>query len=226
MNYFKLKKWVLNRIEVKSRLQNTVVLFLLFLMVSTRKHSLQGAEKFSGINRSSFSRFLRNHPEVAVYNLGNLSKRQARQFSKVLKYLGKKGNLPWKVALLIDSTIQHRSSLHPKNSKKFNHGKGFVIGHQWTNIVLVFNDVLIPLAPIPFYSKKYCRAKKLEYKTEHESVIEYITNLKLEGYIGKHNPEEVIVLADSGYDNNDIEKVIAKKKWKFIIAFSILLLFE
>jgi len=218
MNYFKLKKWVLNRIEVKSRLQNTVVLFLLFLMVSTRKHSLRGAEKFSGINGSSFSRLLRNHPELAVYNLGNLSKRQAKQFSKVLKYLGKKGSLPWKVALLIDSTIQHRSSLHTKNSQRFNHGKGFVIGHQWTNIVLVFNDMLIPLAPIPFYSKKYCREEKLEYKTEHESVIEYITNLKLEGYIGKHNPEEVIVLADSGYDDNEIEKVIAKKKWKFIIA--------
>ena len=108
--------------------------------------------------------------------------------------------------------------MHTDNVQRFNHGKGFVIGHQWTNIVLVFNDVLIPLAPIPFYSKKYCREEKLEYKTEHESVIEYITNLKLEDYIGKHNPEEVIVLADSGYDNKDIEKVIAKKKWKYIIA--------
>jgi len=217
MNYFNLKKWVLNRIEVKG-LKVTIIAYLLFLVVETRKHSLQGAEKFSGINRSNFSRLLKNHPELAVYNLGNLSKRQAKQFSKALKYLGKKGSLPWKVALLIDSTILHRSSLHTQNSQRFNHGKGFVIGHQWTNIVLVFNDVLIPITPIPFYSKKYCRAKKLEYKTEHESVIEYITNLKLEDYFGKHNPEEVIVLADSGYDNNDIEKVIAKKKWKFIIA--------
>jgi hypothetical protein len=217
MNYFNLKKWVLNRIDVKG-LKVTIIPFLLFLMVEIRKHSLQGAEDFSGINRSSFSRLLKNHPELAVYNLKNLSKRQAKQFSKVLKYLGKKGGLPWKIAILIDSTIQHRSSLHPKNSKRFNHGKGFVIGHQWTNIVLVFNDVLIPLAPIPFYSKKYCQEKKLKYKTEHESVIEYITNLKLDDYIGKHNPEEVIVLADSGYDNNEIEKAIFKKKWKYIIA--------
>ena len=217
MNYYELKKWVLHRIEVKG-LGITIISFLFFLMVSTRKHSLQEAEKFSGINRSIFSRLLKNHPELAVYNLGNLSKRQAKQFSKVLKYLGKKGSLPWKVALLIDSTIQHRSSLHTQNAQRFNHGKGFVIGHQWTNIVLVFNDMLIPLAPIPFYTKKYCREEKLEYKTEHESVIEYITNLKLEDYIGKHNPKEVIVLADSGYDDNEIEKAIAKKKWKFIIA--------
>jgi hypothetical protein len=34
----------------------------------------------------------------------------------------------------MDSTLlQNRSSLHPENSKKFNHGNGFVIGHQWTN---------------------------------------------------------------------------------------------
>ncbi len=129
MNYFNLKKWVLNRIEVKG-LGTTIIPFLLFLMVSTRKHSLQGAEEFSGINRSSFSRLLKNHSEIAVYNLGNLSKRQAKQFSKVLKLLGKKGSLPWKVALLIDSTIQHRSSLHIQNAQRFNHGKGFEIGHQ------------------------------------------------------------------------------------------------
>jgi len=217
MNYYKLKKWVLNRIEVKG-LEITITSFLFFLFVSTRKHSLQEAEKFSGINRSSFSRLLKNHSDLAVYNLESLSKRQAKQFSKALKYLGKKGSLPWKVALLIDSTIQHRSNLHTQNAQRFNHGKGFVIGHQWTNIVLVFNDMLIPLPPIPFYTKKYCREEKLEYKTEHESVIEYITNLKLKDYIGKHNPEEVIVLADSGYDDNEIEKAIAKKKWKFIIA--------
>jgi hypothetical protein len=51
--------------------------------------------------------------------------------------------------MIIDSTLQHRASLHPENSKKFNHGKGYVIGHQWTNIVLIINDMLIPLRPIP-----------------------------------------------------------------------------
>ena len=92
MNYFNLKKWVLNRIEVKG-LKVTIIPFLLYLMIEIRKHSLQGAENFSGINRSSFSRLLKNHPELAIHNLGNLSKRQAKQFSKVLKYLGKKGSL-------------------------------------------------------------------------------------------------------------------------------------
>jgi hypothetical protein len=188
-------------------------------MVSTRKHSLDEAARFSGMNKSQFSRFLKNHSALAVYNLHVLSKKQANQFSKVLNCLGK-GSVPWRIGLIIDSTIQNRSTLHTANAKRFNHGKGFVIGHQWTNIVLVINDMLIALQPIPFYSRNYCRKNKLEYKTENESVVEYITNLKLEDYIGPYDPKDVIVLADSGYDDKKIENAIARKKWKFIIALN------
>jgi hypothetical protein len=42
----------------------------------------------------------------------------------------------------VDSTLQHRASLHPENTKTFNHGQGFVVGHQWTNIVVLLNDLL------------------------------------------------------------------------------------
>ena len=120
----------------------------------------------------------------------------------------------------MDATIQHRASLHPENAKKFNHGKGYVIGHQWTNIVLVINDMLIPLPPIPFHSKTYCRARGLVYQSEHDAVVNYLTNLNLEDYIGAYDPRDVIVLADSGYDNKKIENAIVKKHWHFIIALS------
>ena len=80
--------------------------------------------------------------------------------------------------------------------------------------------MLIALKPIPFYSRNYCRKNKLEYKTENESVVEYITNLKLEDYIGPYDPKNVIVLADSGYDDKKIENAIARKKWIFIIALN------
>ncbi|MFH1673538.1 MAG: transposase [Pseudomonadota bacterium] len=171
------------------------------------------------MNKSQFSRFLRKHADLAVYTLQNLSKKQAKQFSEILNCLAK-GVLPWRIAILIDSTIENRSTLHTDNAKRFNHGKGFVIGHQWTNIVLIINDILIPLPPIPFYSKNYCRKNKLQYKTENESVVEYITNLRLEDYIGPYNRKDVIVLADSGYDDKKIENAITKKKWKFIIALN------
>jgi len=60
----------------------------------------------------------------------------------------------------------------------------------------------------------------LPYRTENEAVVEYITNLQLENYIGPYNPKDVIVLADSGYDDKKIENAIAKKQWKFIIALN------
>jgi hypothetical protein len=75
-------------------------------------------------------------------------------------------------------------------------GKGYVIGHQWTNIVLIINDILIPLPPIPFYSKRYCREHALAYHTEHERVVAYINTLDLDEYIGAHDPRDVLVLTD------------------------------
>ena len=80
--------------------------------------------------------------------------------------------------------------------------------------------MIIPLQPIRFHSKKYCRENGMTYKTENELVVEYITNLNLEDYIGKYNSKEVVILADSGYDDKRIENAIAEKRWKFIIALN------
>ena len=126
--------------------------------------------------------------------------------------------LPWKIAIIIDSTLQKRFSRHSDNVKRFNHGAGFVIGHQWTNIVLMINDQVIPLPPIPFHSKRYCRLNKIQYQTENTLVCQFLRELNLEEYIGIHDPKNVVVLADSGYDSKDIEKTIASKKWNYIIA--------
>jgi hypothetical protein len=116
-------------------------------MVATTKHSLKEAARFSGLHPSLFSKLLPSHAKVAITTLEHLSKTQARQFAKALHRVH---GLPWKIALFIDATRQHRASLHPENTQTFNHGKGYVIGHQWTNVVLVLGDMLIPLKPIPF----------------------------------------------------------------------------
>jgi hypothetical protein len=210
-----LTTWVARRISVRTRIQHACVSYLLFLMGVSQKHSFTQAARFSGLNKSVFCKLLRDHFYIVITTLEELSKTKAKQFSKCLKSF--KG-LPWKIALLVDSTIQHRASLHPENAKKFNHGKGYVIGHQWTNIVLVIHDILIPLPPIPFHSKTYCRVHGLEYQSEHDAVIDYLTNLNLEDYIGSYDPRDVIVIADSGYDNKKIENAIVKKHWHFIIA--------
>jgi hypothetical protein len=124
-----------------------------------------------------FARTVSSHAQVAITTLDQLSKRQARQFATALPRVH---GLPWKIVILIASTLQHRASLHPENAKTFNHGKGYVIGHQWTNIVLVLGDILIPLPPIPFYSKRYCQTHNLAYHSEHERVVAYLRTLALE----------------------------------------------
>jgi hypothetical protein len=212
-----LHTWIKRHIAVRRRLERICTGYLLFLMVATTKHSLTEAARFSGLHPSRFAKLLHAHAQVAITTLDQLSKRQAQQFAKALHRVH---GLPWKIVILIDSTLQHRASLHPENAKTFNHGKGYVIGHQWTNIVLVLGDMLIPLPPIPFYSKRYCQTHNLAYHSEHERVVTYLRTLDLEDYIGAYDRREVLVLADSGYDNKKIEKAIADKGWHFIIALS------
>jgi Transposase DDE domain len=184
-------------------------------MVVTTKHSLEEAARFSGLHKSQFSKMLKAHSHVAVYTLESLSKKQAKQVAKARQKLKE---LPWDIAIIVDSTLQHRASLHPENAKTFNHGKGFVVGHQWTNSVVLLHDRLIPLRPIPFYSQRYCRDHQLKYRTEHDLVVEYIEQLNLEDYISSYDPRQVVVLMDSGYDNKKIQQASTAKPWHCIIA--------
>jgi hypothetical protein len=210
-----MQTWIARHILVRLRLENVCTSYLLFLMVVTTKHSLEEAARFSGLHKSQFSKMLKAHSKVAVYTLESLSKKHAKHVATARQKLKE---LPWHIAIIVDSTLQRRASLHPENAKTFNHGQGFVVGHQWTNIVLLLNDLLIPLRPIPFYSQRYCRDRKLAYRTEHDLVVEYIQQLQLEEYIGSYDPREVVVLTDSGYDNKKIQNAIAAKHWHFIIA--------
>jgi hypothetical protein len=210
-----VQTWIARHILVRRRLVHVCTSYLLFLMVVTRKHALAEAARFSGLHTSQFSKMLQVHSHVAVATLERLSKQQAKQVAKARQKLKE---LPWDIAIVVDSTLQHRASLHPENAKTFNHGQGFVIGHQWTNIVLLLQDTLIPLRPIPFYSQRYCRDHQLTYRTEHDRVVEYIEQLHLEDYIGAYEPRQVVVLMDSGYDNKKIQNAIAAKPWHFIIA--------
>jgi len=217
VNYSKFSSWISKQIKVSKRLKPTITIYLIFLMASSRTHTLTAAARFSDSSKSRFHSFLNNNADKAVYTLRELSKKQARQFSKINKGLST-GKLPWDIAISVDATFLNRSSLHTDNSKRFNHGKGFVVGHQWTNIVLHINDKVIPLPPIAFYTKKYCKQNGIEYQTENTRVAQYLSQLSLEEYVGAHVPEKVVVLADSGYDDQKIQKAIAAKHWKFIIA--------
>lgn len=217
INYTKFENWITRKLISLQRLTPVAITYIIFIMTSRRKHTLAAAARFANTSKAKFNNLLSNHSDIAIFALRELSKKQARQFSKAMHALGQ-NSLPWNIAIIVDATFLGRSSLHTENAKKFNHGKGYVIGHQWTNIVLLINGKVIPLPPIAFYTAKYCRTYGIKYKTENERVIEYLAQLDLEQYIGAHAPQKVVFLADSGYDDHRIEKTVAGKKWSFIIA--------
>ena len=95
--------------------------------------------------------------------------------------------------IIIDATLQRRSSVHAQNAQRFNHGQGFVIGHQWTNVVLILHDMLLPLRPMPLYSQSYGLEKGLSDMSEHDRVVDSLSNLHLKEYMGSHDSRDVVV---------------------------------
>jgi hypothetical protein len=215
MRFYQFRDWLLQHLTVQRRLQMVVIWYLISLMVDTRKHSLRHASTVSGLHASQFSKLLRHHRQVAASSLESLAQQRAQSLTPHLTALE---GTPWTIALLIDSTLQGRAGLHTENSTTFNHGHGYVIGHQWTNIVLLLNGVAIPLPPIPFYSKNYCKAQDIVYATEHDRLVEYLRALHLEDYLGVYRPQDVVVLMDSGYDVKKIQKIILAQGWHFLGA--------
>jgi hypothetical protein len=215
MRFHRFRDGILSNIAMNIRLQIVCMWYLISLMVENRKHSLRSASELSGLCISSFSKFLRNNKDIIMYTLEDLSKKQAKIYSEIV---GKAGDLPWRIFLLIDSTVQSRCSLKSENVQRFSRGQGFVIGHQWTNILLIFNGIIIPLPPIPFYTKKYCRENGLTYMTEPDRLAEYLKGLNLYEYAGLHDDEKVVVVTDSGYDNKKIQNAVLSRGWHFVSA--------
>ena len=179
-------------LNIPDRLQKVVTAYLLALMLDGPKKNLSNAAVVSGVNKSQFSRLLTNHVDLAIASLQQLAIEAAKR-AGINRELLVKGS-KWTIAVIIDATLHPRSSLHVRNAQRYNHGQGFVIGHQWTNIVIFINGQLIPLPPIPFWSKNECKRRGEEYKTEHVRLAEYLEGMQLAQYVGFYLPEEVVVL--------------------------------
>lgn len=214
-----IKSFVVSLLKIPKPLQNVVSAYLLTLMLETEKHTQSFAQEVTGIHQSQFSRLLSNQKKLAIDSLENLAKSNAKNIGKNRLELVKGSN--WKIAIIVDATLHPRSSLHVQNSQRFNHGQGFVIGHQWTNIVLCINGNIVPLPPIPFFSKNECKKRKIEYKTEHEHLLKYLESLALADYVGIYSPDEVVVISDSGYDDKKLQKIILLRGWDFMSALKI-----
>ena len=72
-----IQTWITRRIAVRQRLERMCTSSLLFLMVTTTKHSLEEAARFSGLHKSHFSKVLKYHSNVAIYTLENGARGEA-----------------------------------------------------------------------------------------------------------------------------------------------------
>jgi hypothetical protein len=59
----------------------------------------------------------------------------------------------------------------------------------------------------------------MAYQTEHELVVDSINRFDLKDSIGSHQPRDVVVLAESGYDDTKIARAMQNKHWHCIIAW-------
>lgn len=205
---------LISPLKFPRRLKTVIGHYVLALAMRSPKHSQNWASQLSGLHKAQFSRLLKFHGELATQSLHELGKISAKG-QKRGRLLS---NAPWTAAIIIDSTLHGRSSLHMDNVQRFNHGGGFVVGHQWTNILLVLGDRKIPLPPLAFMTKKSCRKRKIPYESELTRVATYIRELDLSKYLGPHENSEIVVLMDSGYDCKKIQNEIIAKGWDFVMG--------
>lgn len=200
--------------SVPSRQRNIASWYFLIILIAGRRVSLTAAGKLSKMAVSSFSAWLAGGADSVGLVITELLCKAASQLSRNPIVPG----APWTIAIIIDATLQRRSRESMDNSQKFNHGKGWVVGHQWTNIIIFIDGVTLPLAPIPFYTKGYCKKHGIRYKSEHIRVRECLANLDLTAFLGQHKDSEVVVLMDSGYDDRDLYTQILMRGWDIVCS--------
>ena len=201
-------------LKIPSRLKEVGIEYVTSLMQDVGKRSLTAASRQSGLNVSQFSRFLSGHQALAFENLNRLARRRLSRLLPARRSLVK--GTPWRIALIIDATLHERSSRHLDNAQRFNHGQGWVIGHQWTNVILVINGEVVPLPPIAFLTEEKCIELGQEYKTESERILEFLSVCNWKDLLPGVDPSEIVVLSDSGYDNKALQRFFLEQGWDFV----------
>ena len=207
---------LLEGLAIPKRLLDVVSWYLMSLMLSTANHSQKFAEKISGKTNSLFSKLLMRHLGLSTIVLNRAARRRLKKLMKIRK--PSVDVSPWTISIIVDSTLHERSSKNIENAQKFNHGKGWITGHQWTNIGIAINGQYVPFPPIPFYTKEECRKRGIKYKTEHDKLVDLFRIFSLENILGHHDKSEVVVVMDSGYDCKKLQRSIIKRKWDFVVT--------
>jgi len=113
-------------IEIDKKAITMVCLWhLISSMIDTRKNSLIFASEISGTNEASFREFSGNDRGKAVCAPEDLSKKQARKYSRAPESLN---SLPRKAAIVVDATFRNRASEKTESSRRSDQGRGYSIG--------------------------------------------------------------------------------------------------
>jgi hypothetical protein len=117
-------------LKIPAQLKNVVSAYLFSLALNSSGHTQTFASEASGLDKSQFSRLLKRHGPIADDSLIALSQKvaKAESYSRGPLVAG----APWTIGITVDATLHARSSLHVHNSQRFNHGQGYITGHQWT----------------------------------------------------------------------------------------------
>jgi len=208
---FKFISNSLKDLEIKPRKIDILSWYMVSLMIPAANHTQSNASDISEKDASLFSNLLYGDTNESKTALNRAARRRLDKLMRLRKKIV--GDQKWTVMLIIDSSLHSRSSRHVQNGQRFNHGDGWVKGHQWTNIGLLIAGQFVPLAPIAFYTQDECKTRGIEYKTELAKVSEFLRTLNL-----PFSSDEIVVVADSGYDCKQLESVILSRGWDFIIS--------
>lgn len=206
-------KNIINEFDcVPKRLIGIMSQYIMFLMLTHKKHEVRTASRVFGIHETNYSRML-SQPKTRVIARSCLNRAIKRRLSRILRQSRE-------VLLIVDATLSRRTGKKVGNRHKFRHGGPYVEGHQFTNFVLLIDDEIVPLCSVPFYSKAYCKEIGIAYRTEVEMVTDWIEMLPSSGLL----PDEIICqlhfLLDTGYDAKSIQNAIQDLNAKFTVGLS------
>ncbi len=125
------------------------------------------------------------------------------------KALSNAGKRAW---LIIDSTIKGKRGKKLCNLQKFKTAHGYTIGHCFVFALLVCEDGSEHIVAVkPYFTKKFCRRTKREFKTQNQLAVEILQEIQTP--LTTH----LIVVADSAFlADFVVDEIRRHPQWSFV----------
>ena len=206
-----IKRMVLEEGIFSQRISQVAIQYIFFLFLEVKDHHFEAAHDLFDKDASRYSYFL-NKPETRA-KAGQLHNRAMRRRLAKMKI-----DFKDRIIIVIDSTLWGRKGKKIQNRGSFNHGKGAVYGHKFINIGILTADEFIAVDSLPYYTPKYCKEHKIEFRTELNIATTWVYKLPFLSLFPKEDLKKVLILMDSGYDCKELERAIKAIGANFVVA--------